>query len=230
MATSEGQTGDSSEGQDSGDQDWGARLFDLLVYLPTGVVVTVAGEVPRVVERGRTRFSVPVGSAKAIGQFVVQAGSDELKRRVSSLATKGQAAATQAAPPGTGTAAGPSSPEERTSSAEGEGGARLRAIPGQPAVRTEEADNSPAEVVSDQPAVSTGGGDGNDPLPPGGRHVPESTSLAIPGFDSLSASQVVQRLDGLDRTELVEVRAYEGASRARRTVLSRIDQLLEQKA
>ena len=61
-------------------------------------------------------------------------------------------------------------------------------------------------------------------------NVPDVGSLGIPGFDTLSASQVVQRLAGLDRTELVAVRAYEAASRGRRTILSRVDQLLEQRA
>jgi hypothetical protein len=50
--------------------------------------------------------------------------------------------------------------------------------------------------------------------------------LAIPGYDSLSASQVVPRLEGLARSDLVAIRAHETAGRGRRTVLSRIDQLL----
>jgi hypothetical protein len=61
-------------------------------------------------------------------------------------------------------------------------------------------------------------------------HVPTASSLAIPGFDTLSASQVVQRLDGLSRAELVSARAYEAGTRGRRTILSRIDQLLEERA
>ncbi|MGH9095899.1 MAG: hypothetical protein ACRDWB_00585 [Acidimicrobiales bacterium] len=61
-------------------------------------------------------------------------------------------------------------------------------------------------------------------------HVPSASSLAIPGFDTLSASQVVQRLDGLSRAELVSARAYEAGTRGRRTILSRIDQLLEERA
>jgi hypothetical protein len=60
--------------------------------------------------------------------------------------------------------------------------------------------------------------------------VPTASSLAIPGFDTLSASQVVQRLDGLSRGELVAARAYEAGTRGRRTILSRIDQLLEERA
>ncbi len=61
-------------------------------------------------------------------------------------------------------------------------------------------------------------------------HVPAVSTLSIPGFDTLSASQVVQRLDGLDRAELVSVRAYEASTRGRRTILSRVDQLLDERS
>jgi hypothetical protein len=52
------------------------------------------------------------------------------------------------------------------------------------------------------------------------------SALAIPGYDSLSASQVVQRLEGLSPPELEEVRAYEAGHRQRRTILHRVEQLL----
>ena len=51
-------------------------------------------------------------------------------------------------------------------------------------------------------------------------------SLAIPGYDSLSASQVVQRLAGLSHSELVDVREHEQSHRHRRTILNRVEQLL----
>jgi hypothetical protein len=54
---------------------------------------------------------------------------------------------------------------------------------------------------------------------------PSSATLAIPGYDSLSASQVVQRLGGLAPEELEAVRQYESATRGRRTILSKIAQL-----
>ncbi|HET7476571.1 MAG TPA: hypothetical protein VFJ97_11195 [Dermatophilaceae bacterium] len=68
------------------------------------------------------------------------------------------------------------------------------------------------------------------PPPPAEPPVPEadgpsSASLAIPGYDALSAPQVVQRLDGLSPDELESVRAYEAATRNRKTILSRIAQL-----
>ena len=54
-----------------------------------------------------------------------------------------------------------------------------------------------------------------------------ASALAIPNYDSLSASQVVQRLDGLAPAELRDVRTHEGAHRRRRTILHRVDQLLD---
>jgi hypothetical protein len=53
----------------------------------------------------------------------------------------------------------------------------------------------------------------------------EAASLAIPDYDELSASQVVERLDGLSRDELTAVGAYEQAQRGRRTILFKIEQL-----
>jgi hypothetical protein len=55
---------------------------------------------------------------------------------------------------------------------------------------------------------------------------PDAGDLAIPSYDSLSASQVVQRLAGLSPDEVAAVRAYEAATRARKTILNRAEQLL----
>lgn len=60
---------------------------------------------------------------------------------------------------------------------------------------------------------------------PAASPAPSADGLAIPGYDSLSASQVVQRLGGLSVDELAAVGAYESAHRARRTVLTRVSQL-----
>ena len=49
--------------------------------------------------------------------------------------------------------------------------------------------------------------------------------LAIQDYDELSASQVVDRLDGLSQPELDAVREYETSHRARNTVLGKIERL-----
>lgn len=50
-------------------------------------------------------------------------------------------------------------------------------------------------------------------------------TLAIPDYDSLSASQVVPRLDSLAGEELETVRRYEVGTRGRKTILNKIAQL-----
>jgi hypothetical protein len=72
-------------------------------------------------------------------------------------------------------------------------------------------------VVPDEAVVEPG------PMAHNGQGVER---LAIPGYDSLSASQVVQRLTGLSHGELMDVRAHEQSHRHRRTILSRVEQLL----
>jgi hypothetical protein len=52
-----------------------------------------------------------------------------------------------------------------------------------------------------------------------------ATGLAITDYDELSASQVVDRLEGLPRHELEAIRDYERAHRARNTILGKIEQL-----
>ena len=50
------------------------RFLDLFVFLPTGLAVTVAEELPRLAERGRERLGVQVNSARAVGHLVVKTG------------------------------------------------------------------------------------------------------------------------------------------------------------
>lgn len=70
---------------------------------------------------------------------------------------------------------------------------------------------APTAQVIDLPVAPTSG--------------PEAATLAIPDYDSLSASQVLPRLNGLDADELEAVRSYESAHRGRKTILNRVTQL-----
>lgn len=55
----------------------------------------------------------------------------------------------------------------------------------------------------------------------------EAAELAVEDYESLAASQVVARLDRLSRRELRAVQTFESSHRGRRTVLGRIEQLLD---
>lgn len=79
-----------------------------------------------------------------------------------------------------------------------------------------------AEVAP--PAPPRPAAPGPAPSPPASRGT--ATGLAIPDYDTLSASQVVRRLDGLGRPELEAVARHEAATRNRRTILHRAHQLL----
>jgi hypothetical protein len=66
------------------------------------------------------------------------------------------------------------------------------------------------------------------PVPPDAAwkaDVAAADALPIPDYDELSASQVVERLDGLDRDSLEAIRRYETDHRGRNTILGKIAQL-----
>jgi hypothetical protein len=73
---------------------------------------------------------------------------------------------------------------------------------------------SPVDGRPDAPPPAT---------PPAGSG--DSSGLAIPDYDSLAASQVVNRLSGLAGDELEAVRKYEAAHRGRKTILNKVAQL-----
>jgi len=92
-------------------------------------------------------------------------------------------------------------------------------VPGRPS------SNGPAAepVNAAEPAAASAPASAAAPAAPA--HGPGAATLAITDYDSLSASQVVPRLDGLSGDELAAVRDYEAAHRGRKTILSKIAQL-----
>ncbi len=87
--------------------------------------------------------------------------------------------------------------------------------PTQPARGTPGPSSDAAAAAPSAPAADT-------PVPP---DAPDVDSLPIPGYDELSASQVVERLEGLDGPSLDAIRRYETAHRGRNTILGKIAQL-----
>jgi hypothetical protein len=69
---------------------------------------------------------------------------------------------------------------------------------------------------------------------PAARSAPDPAAEAVIGgaladYDTLSASQVVRRLESLGPDELRAVKRYEASTRNRRTILNRASQLLEER-
>lgn len=194
--------------------------LDLFVYAPVGLALTAAEELPKLAAKGRTRVNTQLMMARVVGQFAVARGRQELEKRFAPPSPSAPPPDVVAAeeldeqPPVTfdemtaTNGSGPGLPgAERT-----EGGRDVSvSTVGDLATLTEPSE--PTESASEAPSASSA-------APP-----PSAEELAIPGYDSLSASQVVQRLAGLSGDELGAVAAYERAHRGRRTILNRIDQL-----
>ena len=189
------------------------QLLDLVFYAPVGLAVTALDELPQLVEKGRARVTGQVAMARMIGQFAVAEGQRQATSRLRQVSERLQ------------------SPARLPDS---------RPAPSQPASRPAPAPPAPAPSATPPsspapaPAASNGthsaagpatNGHASTPAHPPAGARPDGTGLAIPGYDTLSASQVVQRLAGLAAEELEAVRAYESSTRGRRTILNRIVQL-----
>src|SRR4051794_18501996 len=172
------------------------QALELFVYAPIGLALTAAEELPKLVEKGREQVAGRTAMYRMIGKFAVNEGQQRAGQFFKSR--------TQPAPP-------PNPPRPPAPTAP---------VSTPPAAQHQpQAATGPetAPVVTE--ALSEPNGNGMRPP------APASDDLAIPGYDSLSASQVVQRLAGLSADELEMVRAYESATRGRKTILSRVAQL-----
>jgi hypothetical protein len=172
------------------------RALDLFVFAPVGVVLTAAEDLPGMVAKGRQRVENQIRNAKVIGEFVVTQGQQDLSQRLGKL-LHGEPAPPEVDAPVEG--AGTSAPTADSASAADE----ERSEPPVEAARSE---------AQPKPA----------PDPADARIVEE----ALEGYDTLSASQVVRRLESLDADQLRAVHRHEASHRNRRTILNRTNQLL----
>ena len=220
-------------------------LLDYVLYAPVGVVVTVLEELPKLSEKGRSKLSL----AHVIGRMAVGQVQRRLGRHPARPAPGApgrhaqpddQSAATSARAT-SGPAPSPAPPTEPAARATNQTDQTSQSAPPTPRARRSSPIGAPgpddvvARVVAGDRAgrqsrngrAHEAAGRPHDPAERGhetaGR--PEVASLAIPGYDTLAASQVVQRLGSLDPAELEAVRRYESGTRGRRTILHRIAQL-----
>lgn len=208
--------------------------LDLFVYAPVGLALTAVEELPKLAEKGRAQVQSQISIARVVGQFAVAQGRKQLEKR---LGANERPATTPAAP------TSPTSPATQSHRATASQPAPVASpgstsAPSAARVGQDNGTNGVAPFPSDltdqdgsyerlsgrpdeEPELRTPAGATRT----AGAPVPSADALAIPGYDSLSASQVVQRLAGLSRDELEAVGAYESAHRARRTILTRVNQL-----
>jgi hypothetical protein len=186
------------------------QVLDLCLFGPIGLLVAARARYPELVEQGRRQLE---GHA-AIGRFAARYAADKGKHGAGRALAKLRDA--QVAGAGAGAGSSDQIAEEPA------GSAGFVASTG-PAAATDEA-SSPApfpHTIAAEEVIAVRHDD-DDPTTAASVAADE---LAIPSYDSLAASQVVPRLDGLTRDELEAVRRYEVAHRARKTVLGKVAQL-----
>lgn len=212
------------------------QLLDLLVYAPLGLLGEARVVLPDLAAKGRQR----VTNARVIGQFAVQMGQAEAGRRFGRLESQARRSlvefgllppeppapssaparapapavteATPAAAPVPRPAARKASPSRRSASA-------TKAAPGRAAKAPSPARSAATRTTATKAAAPKAA------AAPDRAAAPSAASLAIPDYDSLAASQVVSRLDGLRPDELAAVQRYELANRGRKTIIGKIAQI-----
>lgn len=221
------------------------RLLDLTLFAPVGLAVALGEALPELARKGRSLVGPQLGVARTVGQLAVDQG----RQRLDGALPGGLPSLTVRLPftlPWKPSAGGPlrSTWERRRSSgAAANGPSRSGAdgatVPGAErptrpvARRAPDIETATGHVpVGGRPStgrsrLASGGTRSTGPRSaPAGSAALTAEDLAVPSYDSLSAFQVVQRLAGLTPAEVRAVRAYEAATRGRRTILARADQLL----
>jgi hypothetical protein len=187
------------------------RLLELFVFAPAGLALTFVEELPNLVEKGRNRIEGRTATARVVGQFAVQMGFREVTKRARQLVDGGQPQRRQSASrvPKSDVDSTTSSDVDRAREQWRRQPADLPDLPLRIPVPEEyEAGDHEAGERAELNGFAALG------------------DLAIPAYDSLSASQVVKRLDGLSRAELLEVGDHERQNRHRATILAKVEQLL----
>ena len=221
--------------------------LDVFVYGPLGLFITVTEEMPKLVEKGRLRLTSQLGMARMMGEMAaphLQAEAGKLVRgvveRMSPPGPAGGPGGRSPSPsPSSGTgpratsaAAGapaPSPAPSRPTPAAASGPARPAPV-GTPSPEPAGAPRKPPASADAGPRPATAGATPSGTSNGSAGASADSTHLAIPGYDTLSAMQVVQRLTGLSPDELDAVAAYEASHRGRKTILHRAEQLRSEPA
>ncbi len=182
------------------------QLMELLVYAPVGLIYEYEDVLPQLVKRGRSQVQL----AKVLGQMASQQGQQKAKQGQARVAKEG------------------SSVDEMVGDAIGQAALILAKavtefgqVVGLAPVATEPAADSEAAAQPRAPKPLT------SPQKRAGtaQRPPKAPTVPIAGYESLKAREIVPMLDDLTAAQRKRVRAYEVATRGRKTVLGKLDKL-----
>jgi hypothetical protein len=199
------------------------RTLELLLYAPIGIGLFLKETAPQFVDmfvsRGRAEIDrrhddvqQRVTTARSLGQVALAFGPPMVRRRVEQTVADAQRRAGELF----GAPASDTSPPLVETSVDT---TVETSPPPAPAPVPVAATPAPRNAAPSAPSAATAASTTNGSA--------SSAGLPIPGYDALSASQVVERLVGLAPDELDAVHNYEASHRQRRTILGKIEQLAE---
>ena len=205
------------------------QALGAFVYAPIGLLFDGPARFPKLVRNGRNQ----VTNARMMGQFAVQMGRSEANKRAKELdgpvvdLLRGLGVI-DGPPPGPAPAPAdvpekPAEPAAKQGSAK-TAAARKPAAAKAPTTKAASKTKAPAAKATGKKAPATKAA-GTKATTKKAAAAPSAAALPITDYDSLSASQVVSRLQGLSAGELDAVRTYEAATRRRATILSKVQQL-----
>jgi hypothetical protein len=189
----------------TGNEDPIDKILDAFVYAPIGLLLDGKDLIPDLARRGRAQAA----NARVLGTFALSTADSRVQTAVADIERQLGVllGALAGSTPGGGVKE--STPPQSAASSE----------PGKP-----KAPRAKAQTKSAKPAVKPSG------RSPAKRKAsatkpPTVGSLAIDGYDTLAASQIVSRLEGLTPAERKAVARFESANRKRKTILDKIGRL-----
>lgn len=209
------------------------QLKDAFIYAPLALLLNAEEHLPKLAEQGRNQ----INAAKIIGEMAVKMGSSKLGTTLTDVASglglvvdepvrpakfrPEDAESEPANEPVTKSAAPKKSSAKKNPAAKKAAGATTAAKKS-PAKKT-----AAKKATAKKPAAKKTSAAKKTAAkkPAASADVPVAASLALADFESLSASQVVPRLDRMAADELEAIRRFEAENRGRRTILNRIAQL-----
>ncbi|HEX4868748.1 MAG TPA: hypothetical protein VFV32_14150 [Acidimicrobiales bacterium] len=183
---------------------------EAFVYAPIGLLFEGSTILPQLVEKGRNQVTL----ARMIGQFALRQAGDQAAKAAGKLQDQAAGVLDFIGGSVSPTTFEPAPPPPRPAAAPAKAASRPASARKRPGAARDAARKVAAGAAA--PAAR--------PPAPEPEAAPVAT-LAIPDYDGLSASHVVNRLAGLTPAELDAVRSYELANRGRKTILSKVAQL-----
>lgn len=221
--TDQAQDSNSSEPGDGDSKNPMDQLVDLLLYAPVGLAYEYEDVLPKLIKRGKSQVQL----AKVLSQMAAQQGQTKAKQAASegsdgvedALAeVLGQAASVLAkgiTDFGQRVGLAPVAPSDPQATDSAQASTRESSTRESSTGESSDSDASSDAATGEEPSVGLYSGAVASP----------AGSMPMAGYNELKAREIVPMLGDLTADQRRRVRAYEEATRGRKTILGKLDKL-----